>query len=209
MKKNGLKSFAIWRCGLKNIKCTGWILGIVMVILMGTSVWAKPHTIKYKNALKHWTRQDEVYSWKNFEARVVWHATYQSEKFREARVIKYAKLYDLDQGQVQNLLDIEKKESDKYDVFFISIYAGSSQWADIGRDISKWRLVLQTAQGKKVTPVAMESIPDDQVLRSLYPYIDRWSKTYEIRFPKVTQPGESFELKMVGVPADSNLVWKQ
>ena len=202
MKTN--RFLKIWRSGLNVIKL---VVRTSIIFLIALSFFAvstgEARTPSYKSVLKKWTRQEEVYTWDNFEARVVWYATYQSEKFRKVRVQKYAKLYDLDKEQVTNLLEQEKKDDQKYDTFFVSIYANGST------NSRHWRLILTTEGGKKVKPVSMESVPDDQILRHLYPYVDRWSKTFEVRFPKVTQKGQSFELKVVGIPDHSKMVWKK
>ena len=204
------RSLATWKDG-SSVTSLRWLVVFLFVLslLIPQVGSSQPNRESYQSALKTWTRHDEVYTWKNFEARVVWYATYQSMSFRTARVLRYAKLYDLDEDQVQALIRQEKDEDKKYDVFFVSVYAGSAQWPDIGKDTSKWRIVLGTAAGNELEPVSMEKIPDDQILRQIYPYIDRWSSTYEIRFPKGLKEGEPFELRMVGIPADSNLVWNR
>jgi len=168
-------------------------------------VWSAKN---YKSVLKEWTRNDEAYNWNNFEARLVWSATYLSDTFRRAKVDKYAQIYELDQAERASLLRKEEVDSQKYDTFFVAIYAGSREYPDIGKNRSLWKLVLKTPDHKSVPPTVWEEVPGNQVNRALYPYIDRWSRTFLVKFPKViTGDTEQAQLKMVGVPANSSLTW--
>ncbi len=163
----------------------------------------------YKSVLSDWTRDAEAYNWKDgLEARMVWHATYLSRDFRHAKVERYAKLYQLQSADIERLKLEENSEAEKYDSFIVAIYAGSRVFPDLGKDRSLWRLVMETSEGTLVEPEKWEDIPKNQVTRTLFPYIDRWSKLYEVKFPKrITSLTQKAQLKMIGVPADSTLDW--
>jgi hypothetical protein len=182
------------------------IFTLLLIMIVPVNAWSTKSS--YKQILKEWTRDDEAYSWGEIEARLVWHATYFSPDFREAKVERYAKLYQLKEGEVERLRAEEMADSEKFDSFFVAIYAGSRIYPDIGKDRSLWKLVLETSEGDSIQPAMWEEIPKNQVTRTLFPYIDRWSRLFEVKFPKSIKPSTArAQLKMVGVPANSTLEW--
>lgn len=186
---------------------------LLLTFFLPTSLWAEKAYRSsaekhYKSALKGWTRDDEAYNWASLEARLVWYATYLSSTFRSAQLERYAELYDLASVDMLKRRREEAEDSRQFDAFFISVYAGSRQFPDIGKDRNLWRLVLETTDGRVVEPESWEEVPRNQVTRTLYPYIDRWSRTYKVKFPKiVTTATKRVRLKMIGIPADSILDW--
>lgn len=166
----------------------------------------------YSSLLKKWTRQKAVYTWDNLEANVIWHATYFSEDFRKARLDRLANLYEWSSAEANTHEREDEKEGHRQDVFFMSIYAGSSKWSEFGKDTGSWRFVLE-AEGESegrgpVEAVGLEKVVVTGTERKLFPYTDRWSEGYLLRFPKTLRPGEPFHLRMAGIPAKSELVWK-
>ncbi len=174
-------------------------------MLLSFSASAEP---SYKSLLKKWTRDDRVYEVDNFEARMVWHATYLSDDFRQVRRDKLAELYEWNAEERIRNADEDRTESAKYDVFFVAIYAGSSEWSQIGKDDGKWKVVLDSGQGEPIASIGFQRIPITQLEIVLYPYLDKWSQAYLIRFPKTLSDHQSFRLRMTGIPARSELVWK-
>lgn len=168
---------------------------VSLLFFCSTWVIASP---SYRSVLKKWTRHERVYVLDNLEARLVWHATYLSDDFREARRQKIAEIYQ----------ETDEERQKKYDVFFIGIYAGSSQFPEIGKESGKWKLFLQAGHQEAVESVVFEKVPVTQVERMLYPYLDKWSKAYVVKFPKTISEGDSFSLTMPGIPAKSVLMWK-
>ncbi|MDO8461829.1 MAG: hypothetical protein Q7S98_03100, partial [Deltaproteobacteria bacterium] len=95
------------------------------------------------------------------------------------------------------------------DDFFISIYAGSSVWSDVGKDTSLWKMVLTYPGGGEARPISIQKVKSNPLQRMFYPYVDKWSHTYEARFDKFLPEGlKEFSLSFVGIPATSKLVWK-
>jgi hypothetical protein len=191
----------------KKIPLLRSLLVLLTLLLSWPSILAADKG--YRSVLKEWTRDDEAYNWSQLEARLVWYATYLSHEFRSAKVSEYVRLYELDEKKKAELVHEEIEDANQYDSFFISVYAGSRQDPKIGKDRSLWRLVLETDGGEPVEPAAWTEVSRNQVTQNLYPYIDRWSRTYEVKFPKIVKQGvERLTLKMVGIPANSKLVWK-
>lgn len=179
---------------------------LVSLYAPGFSAWAAP---SYQSILKKWTRHDAVYVWTNLEARLIWNATYLSDEFRAARLKKMARLYEWSAGEEGRHFSEDRAEAGQFDLFFLAVYAGSSQWPEVGKDEGKWRIVLEAqGRGEAVEPVLFERVPVTEVERALYPHLDKWSQGYLVRFPKVIERGEPFRLRMTGIPARSELVWK-
>ncbi len=192
------------RLGSMAIKSLVSMLLFVLTLATPLSAWSQK---SYKSILKDWTRDDEAYNWSEMEARMVWHATYLSDDFRAAKIERYAELYKLNPEEVLKLKTAEQEQAAKHDAFFVAVYAGSRVYPDIGKDRNLWRLVLETPAGS-VQPLVWEEVPRNQVTRTLFPYIDRWARLFEVKFPKSIQSQTAnISLKMVGVPADSTLSW--
>lgn len=172
---------------------------------MQASVFASP---SYNSILKKWTRHESVYVWDNLEARVIWNVTYLSEEYREASRKKLGRLYEWSTREHQLHVAEDQKDLGEYDVFFVGVYAGSSQYSEIGKDTGRWRIVLDTGNGLEVEPAQFSRVTITEVERALYPYLDRWSQAYLLKFPKSVEAGKSFRLRMTGIPARSELIWK-
>jgi hypothetical protein len=161
----------------------------------------------YKSALKEWTRTDKVYVWDNMEARLIWNATYLSSDFRAARRERLDALLDWTDEELARKVREDAEEAGAYDVFFLSVYAGSAVFPEVGKDDGLWRFFLD-ANGTTSEPSQVERLPVTQVERVLYPHLDKWSRAYYVRFPKKLSGTDAFTLRMAGIPAASKLVWQ-
>lgn len=169
---------------------------------------APKHEKVYEKVLKQWTREDKVYVWDNFEARLVWHATYLSPEYRAARRERLAGLYEWTNEELVKKIREDAEEDSAGDEFFLSIYAGSSEWPEVGKDDGKWRIVLEQDGRAPVEAIKLERLPLTQAERELYPFLDKWSIAYLVRFPKMIRSGAPFRIRMTGIPARSELLWK-
>jgi hypothetical protein len=161
----------------------------------------------YKSALKEWTRTGKIYVWDNMEARLIWNATYLSSDFRAARREKLDALLEWTDEELARKVREDADESAAYDVFFLSVYAGSAVFPEVGKDDGLWRFFLD-ANGTTSEPAQVERLPVTQVERTLYPHLDKWSRAYYVRFPKKLREMDGFTLRMAGIPAASKLVWQ-
>lgn len=181
-----------------------YFVGAILVIALGVPPLAGPLHARdsYKKVLKKWTRHDTVYVVDNLEARLDWNATYLSPEFREAQAEKIAELREEVSAVGAGL------PRSAYDEFFIGAYAGSSAWSGFGKNTGDWNIVLEAAGDPPVRPLRFERVPVGQMEKILYPYLRKWDQAYRVKFPKVVQPGQKFVLRMTGIPARSELVWK-
>lgn len=187
-------------------------LKIISALILSLSIVGSSFSLhaasSYEKILKKWTRHENVYVVENFEARVIWRVTEFSPEFREARLEKLTKLYEWDDAELSRQRREDSEEAAKYDVFFMGIYAGSSEYPEIGKDSGKWRFLLEVPGSKTIEAVSIERVSVTQKERVLFPYLDKWSEAYLIRFPKTIHENSHFALRMAGIPAKSELVWK-
>jgi len=139
--------------------------------------------------------------------KVRWHATYLGADFLKARRERLASLQEWSSEERGRQEMQDQKELREHDSFFVVIYAGSSAFPEVGKDTGKWRISLESGD-KQARPVQFETVSVTEVERGLYPFLDKWSRAYLLRFPKTIQEGKPFVLKMQGVPAKSELAWK-
>ncbi len=183
------------------------ILVALFLLISLEGIGSDPILKKYQQTLDKWTRNARQFSVDNLELRMQWHATYFSPEFRQARRERLAHRQEWSPEEIQQATKKDEADQKLYDDFFIDIYAGSNVWNKIGTDTTRWRLFLET-EGVRVKSLGFQLIPVFEEERGLYPYLDKWSKAYLIRFPKITKEGKPFTLKMAGVPGRSVLEWK-
>lgn len=180
------------------------VAGLALIVSMAPLA----ASASYRSILRKWTRSDKVYVWDNFEARLVWSATYLSPEFRAARREKMNQLLEWSDDELSARVREDGEESSKFDVFFLGIYAGSAVWPEVGKNDGRWRIFLESGSGAPVEAAQLERVPISQLEREIYPYLDKWSQAYYVRFPKRLRSDQDFRIRMSGIPAKSELVWK-
>ncbi len=131
----------------------------------------------------------------------VW-ATFKSWDFRQAYVAKYAKIYDLADGEREALA---KSQADiARAVYEIHLVAQSTndRWNDLANKNSPWRLTLLDGTGAEIAPttVKIEKLPDAYE-GEFFPTRTPFSHTYTVRFVRPEGAGDAF----VG-PASGRLI---
>ncbi|MBI2082884.1 MAG: hypothetical protein HYT76_04880 [Deltaproteobacteria bacterium] len=160
----------------------------------------------YKSVLKKWTRGAKDYTFQDLEMRLDWKATFFSDEFRGARREKLQSVLQLTEVERGEEEVKDQESNSKYDEFFVGIYAGSNVYPDIGKNSGEWRLAIDVG-GKVVKAESIKKVHVTDLERKLYPYLNHWSHAYLVRFPKTIREGDHFSLKMLGVPATSELTW--
>lgn len=163
----------------------------------------------YKRAVKKWTEKGSVYTFNDFEARLIWEVTYQSLDYRMARVQEEARLNHWTPVQRIKAEQEARQESLKTDKFFASIYAGSGTDKVVGKDPDLWKFLLVLPDGTQVPASSVTEVKKNELHQYYYPYIQKWSKNFIIEFPKTIQPDtKRFSLVLAGVPNGDQLTWK-
>ncbi len=197
-------------------------LGLFPVILLLCSVLSGCAGEKavvrppYDDLLNAWTRSVKVYN--GLDTTIYATATFKSPEFREAYITRYADAIKAEETMKNALLDREVGEYDKYNEFFISVYTPVSEWNDLDKANSVWKLYLEDGRGARLTPISIKTVDRDNALvKEFFPYLDAWSIAYVVRFPKYTETGaepipgkdtQALRLIIAGVPGEGAFEWR-
>lgn len=178
----------------------GYLL-IVVLLLFVTSCY----NANYRNAFKTWTARDNVYNFSDFRVDLMWRATYLSPDFRLA-----AKGYldELMKEVGDNFNNYPDYLSDN-DVgsFIIAIYVPKNYPSLTSNNNKFWEFELDLASGEVVYPKSIETISVTPRESKLFPYVNRWSTLYRVKFP-VYDLNQPFSLVLRSAGATSILDWK-
>jgi hypothetical protein len=122
----------------------------------------------------------------------IW-ATFKSWDFRQAYIAKYAKTYDLADGEREGLA---KSQTDvaraMYEIHLVA-QSTNDRWNDLANKNSPWRLTLLDGTGAELAPttIKVEKLPDAYE-SEFFPYRTPFSKTYTVRFVRAEGAGEAF-----------------
>ena len=161
----------------------------------------------FKSSLRTYTEHGRIYNFEHFEARLIWHATFFSDNFRRAFEKKHIELHHF--GPMESakfIAEQEYKQEDSWN-FFIGMYTKREYKQFTNYDDSFWKIELITENGDVVKAESIENVPLDPYVLEIYPYLNRWSRTYMVSFPKVDL-GKKFQLVLKGVAGTSVLKWK-
>src|SRR5581483_350713 len=127
----------------------------------------------------------EIYHFADERAQFI--ATIESRVFREQRVKERAREFGWSAAVELAEYEKEFKADDRETSFVVAAYTEIPRENDLGDVKSIWRVALLTPGGE-LSPTAIDHLgrPDENA-EALYPYMDRFSKTYRIHFPKVHQ----------------------
>lgn len=177
---------------------------LIVFFIFATAV---PANASYRSQLRKVTDRGRVYSLHDFDARLVWHASFFSDDFRREYEEKHIDIHHLDQEDADRFIaEQDYRQKEGWD-FFIGFYAKADYKRFMTGKDSFWKLYLITEKGEKIKPSSFEMIPVSPYERIMFPYLNRWSKAYRITFPKV-ELGKKFELFLHSVVGESTLKFK-
>jgi hypothetical protein len=153
------------------------------------------------------TETGRVYHANNWDAEIIWHATFMSDRFRQAYEQRYAKLNHFDQyGALQFAAEQDLRQRRGWE-FYIGIYTKDRYKEFTTYEDSFWKIKLVTGLGEEVAPITVEQVPITPLEENLFPYLDRWSRLFRVVFPKVAL-GDRIELTAYSVIGESTLKWR-
>ncbi len=122
----------------------------------------------------------------------IW-ATFKSWDFRQAYVAKYAKTYDLADGEREALAKSQAETARAVYEIHLVAQSTNDRWNDLGNKNSPWRLTLLDGTGAELAPttVKVEKLPDAYE-SEFFPSRTPFSRTYTVRFVRPEGPGEAF-----------------
>ncbi len=158
----------------------------------------------YRSQLRKATEKGSVYNATDWNAELIWHATFFSEDFRKAFEKRHEKLRYLSRPEVDRFVaEQEIRQASGWE-FFITAYTRKPYSNINNYDDSFWKFYLITESGERVSPTSVDKVQITPYEKKMFPHLDRWSKGYLIVFPKVDL-GDSFELSVESVVGRSTL----
>lgn len=180
-----------------------WMAGFVLLsaLSLALPLWAG-----YRSVLNKWTHSTQMYSVKDLQAKIIWHATFFSPDFRRARAKRHIEKKYLGPVESARYLAAEERKQSEVHEFFVALYARKPYRHITSGEDSFWEMVLTTASGEVVEPSLVEAVGVHPYEEVLFPYLNRWSKGYRVVFPKADL-GDSFSLTLRSVIGESTLKW--
>ncbi|MBW2260332.1 MAG: hypothetical protein JRG91_00045 [Deltaproteobacteria bacterium] len=172
----------------------------------------------YERVFDHWTREKQVFNLDTMENPLTVSATFRSWQFRQAFVERYADDYRLDADSRAALLEEQRRDWEAWNEFLVASTATNQKWADFSREDSAWVMALTNDLGQEVALASLEKVSKPSpMLRTYYPFITVYRKTFVLRFPRVLEDGAmpvlssgigSFSLVFSGALGRAELEWK-
>jgi hypothetical protein len=202
-----------------------WLLFVVLGGLAGCAdktplLSLKPPERKipaddYEEYLHRWWRHDKIIKQLDTTLRV--NAVFLSPQFAAAYTSKRAEVFKLPPRRVKEVVaELRERWEESYP-FIIGAAAMDYTWNDFDRTDSVWRISLENDQGDEVEPVILNSMGDiDATIQEFYPFVDRFHRVYDVRFPKESADGQplvnaetkKLYLQFAGPLGHSKLEWR-
>ncbi|HYV45606.1 MAG TPA: hypothetical protein VFA20_12135 [Myxococcaceae bacterium] len=142
---------------------------------------------EYRSLVARFSDHQELYD--RFDTRFFCWATFQSPRFREARVRRAADFRRIPAAEVEKQLAEERTGAAAAHEVFLAAHFTDPRFDDLDRPRSQWRLALVTPRGE-VTPTKVERLGRSTMdQRSLYPYFDEFWVGFHVTFPRAFPDG--------------------
>ena len=161
----------------------------------------------YRAELTRASHNGRLFSFETWDAKLIWHATFFSDRFRQSYDEEYAGVNHMDEAEAaQFFASEERRQANGWD-FFISFYTKKDYKKFSTDSDTFWSIRLTTASGEVVKATEIEAIPVSPYQLVMFRHLNRWSKAYRVTFPKVDL-GDEFTVTIESVVGESSLKWK-
>jgi hypothetical protein len=167
----------------------------------------------YLAVLNEWTRSGKIYH--NFETELIVNASYYSKTYRDAlrrETARAEKLLPDEIARRERQDDHELKTQARFLVCAYTTMTGSNNLADPSPSFRLW---LKDVKGRQVAPIKIKEVKFKREADALIrPYINEWSKNYEVTFPIADDSGAPLQLAggritlvAAGMQGTAELAW--
>jgi hypothetical protein len=112
----------------------------------------------------------------------IW-ATFKSWDFRQAYIARYAKAYDLPEGERETLTKGQQDAARAVYEIHLVAQSTTDKWNDLERRNSPWRITLLDGTGAELSPASIKVEKFPEIYESeFFPSRTPFSKTYTVRF---------------------------
>lgn len=166
----------------------------------------------YPDILGEWTRNERIYN--NVGSVLFVNATLLSPEVAEAAKIRGVSVWGPGGETVDDVSQKPKTPPPGGPEFFFSASTAVTRWNDFGNHDSIWRVTLENESGVRVAG-EVTKIKTTANVRSTYPYVTEFAKTYLVRFPPGAEGGapilglatKSLTLRFTSGLGEAVLVW--
>lgn len=170
-----------------------WLVACVLGASAAGCATARAPAVDFSDSTKHYRSDDYLPvhdAWTRHAKLVhdvgtvmeIW-ATFKSWDFRQAYMAKYAKAYDLPEGERETLA--KGQQDAARSVYEVHVVAQSTtdKWNDLERRNSPWRITLLDGTGAELSPASIKVEKFPELYESeFFPSRTPFSKTYTVRF---------------------------
>ncbi len=161
----------------------------------------------YRRELSRATERGRIYHPTDWNAELIWHATFFSKRFRDAFIKQHEKIKHIEKVNARRFeAEQMNRQTEGWD-FLVVMYTREQYKSFSTYEDSFWKIELMTGTGDTIKPISIEMLPVSPYEVKMFPFIDRWSKAYRVTFPKVPL-GNKIQLTMSSVVGESTLKWK-
>ncbi len=150
------------------------------------------HSDKYPDIVDKWTERKVVYS--GFYNAFEFHVTYLNTEVREAGKRYQASYLQWSQEKLQSELNKVMDELNYDTYFFLSFFTPYAKDNNLGKKSSIWTVYLE-ANGRRYEGTVIKNTDEFPELVKLYPYHNRWSTPYLVKFRLPSTAAQSGAVK--------------
>jgi len=162
---------------------------------------------EYFDTLNRYTRAKTLYS--EFETRIRVVATWKNQKFTDAYLAEYARLYLLTGSDRKEREGILSAVSSGFREFLLYAYTPDRESNDLAEADSIWKVFLLAEGGEQTEPIELREIESGPLVTKFFPYVKPYGKCYSIKFPVESRSDRSGPtLVFTGVLGKVVLEWR-
>ncbi len=170
----------------------------------------------YRDVMDAWTQEGRIYD--GLFTKLISKITFKSAVFRQAYAEEYARLYNVEGPEYDNLAVVGQKEAAQYHDFVMAAYVPEKKWDDFSKETSMWKIYITRDHLEQIKPLEIRKLKKkDPIMDYFYPYITTWKSIYHVRFPAfdpktdsqiVGDPQDAFTLVMTSVLGSVEFKWE-
>lgn len=179
-----------------------WMVIVIVGVLASAAGEAAMSHSEYMSVLRSSIKRNQVYSFENFNADIVWGVLSLTPRVREAIWDREGWITEKSAEANSVIIPVNKVRGTQ---FVLGLYApkGTEQF-DMTPD-SFWTLKLDQG-GAEYTPESIEPLENTPLVKRLIPFTHHWAKLYLVTFAGDFQ--KPFKLRMVGATAKGVISWR-
>lgn len=146
----------------------------------------------YQDAYDQWTRHDSIH--RDLGLVLEADATLRSPQFQEAYLRRYARLYNVREGELERLLAADRELTGRELRFVLVAQTGDRKWNDFDKPDSIWRIYLQNERGERLPLTSRRRLEKRTELAGFF-RLGPWDEVYELSFDLTGEEAKDFSTR--------------